>query len=64
MHKINVANYVIFDLANRLNFADDPDMDSQLVQLVADDWHKRHFVPVIKKVQTQESSFSNQRVII
>lgn len=38
MNKVNIANYVICDLANKFNIDDD------IVGLIADDWNKKHFV--------------------
>ena len=40
MNKVNIANYIVYDLANRFNFAEHHEMDSELVGMVADNWHK------------------------
>ncbi len=42
MNKVNIANYVIYDLANKFN----NNVDDDIVGLIADDWHKRHFISV------------------
>ena len=44
MHKVNIANYVVFDIANRFNLDENRDMDAELVEMVANAWHKKHFV--------------------
>ena len=49
MHKVNIANYVVFDIANRFNLDENRDMDAELVEMVANAWHKKHFVSGAKE---------------
>ena len=51
MNKVNIANYIVYDLANRFNFAEHHEMDSELVGMVADNWHKKHFVSGSKNIK-------------
>lgn len=44
MNKVNIANYVIYDLANRIRGVEHSDMDTEIVDLVAETWHKKHFI--------------------
>jgi len=44
MKKINIANFVIYDLANRFNGNFQPEMDREIVDLVAENWGKKHFI--------------------
>ena len=49
MHKVNIANYVVFDIANRFNLDENRDMDAELVEMVANAWHNKHFVSGAQK---------------
>ncbi len=44
MKKANIANYVITDLANRFNCVEHATFNNDIVSVVAENWHKKHFV--------------------
>ncbi len=43
MNKVNIANYVVYDLANRFSVSE---QNNDVVELIAEDWHKKHFITV------------------
>ncbi len=51
MEKVNIANYVINDLANRFNCAEHIDFNSDIVSAVAERWHKKHFISGAKTIK-------------
>ena len=79
MNKVNIANYIVYDLANRFNFAEHHEMDSELVgmvaditpqhdsklqMLLADNWHKKHFVSGSKNIKFNHSEQIRQKFMI
>ena len=49
MNKVNIANYVVYDLSNRFNTVEHCNMDNEIIGLVAENWHKKHFITGINK---------------
>ena len=64
MNKVNIANYIVYDLANRFNFAEHHEMDSELVGMVADNWHKKHYVSGSKNIKFNHSEQIRQKFMI
>lgn len=56
MRKVNIANYVINDLANRFNCVEHSDFNNDIVSVVAENWHKKHFVSVNKEIKHHHDS--------
>lgn len=59
MNKVNIANYIVYDLANRFNFAEHHEMDSELVGMV-----KKHFVSGSKNIKFNHSEQIRQKFMI
>ena len=51
MSKVNIANYVIYDLANRFNCVEHCGIDNEIIDMVAEHWHKRHSVQLNKDIK-------------
>lgn len=64
MSKLNIANYVVYDLANRLNCLEHNSMDNEIVGLVAENWHKKHFVSINKSIKLNHSEDTYQKSLI
>lgn len=64
MNKVNIANYVVYDLANRFNCIEHSDMESEIVGLVAETWHKKHFVGGAKNIKHNHSNNIRQNFMI
>lgn len=64
MNKVNIANYVVYDLANRFNFIEHHDMESEIVGIVAENWHKKHFVDGSKNIKHNHSNNIRQNFMI
>ena len=64
MNKVNIANYIVYDLANRFNFAEHHEMDSELVGMVAEKWHKKHFVSGSKNIKFNHNEQIRQNFMI
>lgn len=64
MKKVNIANYVIYDLANRINSRQDADIDREIADFVAENWCKKHFVSVPSNVKYHHSNKIHQNFII
>lgn len=64
MSKVNIANYVVYDLANRFNFVENNDMNNELVGMVAENWHKKHFVSGSKDVKFHHNERIHQKFMI
>lgn len=64
MSKVNIANYVIYDLANRFNFAEYSDIDNEIVGMVAESWHKKHFVSDCKNIKHNHDNHIYKKIII
>jgi len=62
MQKVNIANYVIYDLANR--FHGTTAMDSDIIDVVAENWHKKHFVSVPHGIKQHHNEIVRQKFII
>ena len=43
MNRVNIANYVVYDLSSKFNVNECGNMDD-IIGLVADNWNKRHFI--------------------
>jgi len=64
MKKINIANFVIYDLANRFNGNFQPEMDREIVDMVAEHWCKKHFVSASHPPKQHHHEQINQDFII
>lgn len=64
MNKVNIANYVIYDLANRFHGTAHADMDMEMTDLVAETWHKKHFVSAPHGIKHQHSENLHQKFLI
>lgn len=64
MKKVNIANFVIYDLANRFNSSTHLDMDKEFVDLVAEHWYKKHFVSASRDIQNHHNECIHHRYII
>lgn len=65
MNKVNIANYVIYDLSNRFNVAEHNNIDDDIVGLIAEDWHKKHFVTGLNKnIKFNHNKKISQKFII
>ncbi len=64
MSKVNIANYVVYDLANRFNFMDHNAMENELVGVVADSWNKKHFVSGGKNIKFNHSEQIRQKFMV
>ena len=51
MNKVNIANYVIYDLANRFNCVEHCNTDNELIDMVAEHWHKRHSIQTNRSIK-------------
>ena len=49
MNKVNIANYIVYDLSNRFNTAELNNIDDNIINMIAEDWHKKHFVAGFSK---------------
>jgi hypothetical protein len=49
MNKVNIANYVVFDLSNRFIGLDNNHIDNEIIKMIADNWHKKHSVSNLNK---------------
>lgn len=49
MNKPNIANYIIFDLSNHFIDTQKENLDNELIGLLAENWHKKHFIPAPQK---------------
>ena len=58
MKKVNIANYVINDLANRFNCIEHIDFNSDIVSVVAENWHKKHYVSINKNIKQHHNNSS------
>lgn len=64
MSKVNIANYVVYDLQNRFNCVDKNDIDNEIVGMVAENWHKKHFVSGSKGIKYNHSESIRQKFMI
>lgn len=64
MNKVNIANYVVYDLANRFNCVELSDMESEIVGIVAENWHKKHFVGGSKNIKHTHNNNIRQNFMI
>ncbi|MBO5038866.1 MAG: hypothetical protein J6C85_05370 [Alphaproteobacteria bacterium] len=64
MSKVNIANYVVYDLANRFNCIEHNDLDNEIVGMVAENWHKKHFVSGSKGIKHNHSEQIRQKFMI
>lgn len=64
MNKVNIANYVVYDLANRFNCVECQEMESEIVGIVAEKWHKKHFVTGTKDVKHNHNQHIRQNFMI
>lgn len=64
MSKVNIANYVVYDLQNRFNCVDNNMMDSEIVGMVAENWHKKHFVSGSKGIKYNHNDSIHQKFMI
>lgn len=64
MSKVNIANYVVYDLQNRFNCVDNNLMDSEIVGMVAENWHKKHFVSGSKGIKHNHNDSIHQKFMI
>lgn len=64
MSKVNIANYVVYDLQNRLNCIENNDMDNEIVGMVADHWHKKHFISAPRGIKHNHNENIHQKFMI
>lgn len=65
MNRVNIANYVVYDLSNKFNVTECSNMDSDIVGLIADNWHKKHFMNgVDKNIKHRKVSNIKQNFLI
>ena len=64
MKKIDIANYVIYDLANRFNFMEHANMDKEFVDLVAENWHHKHFISIPKDIKLHHDKRLHHKSIL
>jgi len=64
MSKVNIANYVVYDLVNRFNFVEHHDMDREIAGLVADQWSKKHFVSGSKGIKFKHDDRLEKKFLI
>lgn len=64
MKKVNIANYVVYDLQNRFNCIEHNDVDKEIIGMIADDWHKKHFVSANKGIKYQHNEKIRQKFLI
>ena len=64
MKKVDIANYVIFDLANRFNNSNPVGVDNEIVDMVAENWCKKHFVSVPRDVKQHHDEHIRQSFMI
>lgn len=49
MNKVNIANYVVYDLSNKFSGLDNGGFNNEIVEMIANNWHKKHYVDGINK---------------
>lgn len=49
MNKVNIANYVVYDLSNKFSGLDNGGFNNEIVEMIANSWHKKHYVDGINK---------------
>ena len=64
MKKVNIANYVIYELANRFNKEQFLEADSEIIGLVADKWCKKHFVSIPHGVKHHHDEHTHHPLIM
>lgn len=63
MKKVNIANYVIYDLANRFNNSSSLGVDSEVIDFVAETWCKKHFVSSSRGIKQYHNDYSQKFII-
>lgn len=64
MVKVNIANYTVYDLQNRFNCIEHSDIDKEIINIVADNWHKKHFVSGNKDIKHTHNDHIVQKFLI
>ena len=64
MKKVNIANYVIYDLANKFSNIKHSDVDSDIVDMVAENWHKKHFISAPNEAKHHHAEHIRQKFVI
>jgi len=64
MKKVNIANYVIYDVANRIRGTELSFLDNEIIEMVAEHWTKKHFVSGLKDIKNHHSEHQQQKFII
>jgi len=64
MKKINIANVIIYDLANKFTGSNYLDINDDIVDLVAENWCKKHFVSTSYGVKNHHDKRSQQRFLM
>lgn len=64
MGKVNIANYVVYDLQNRFNCIEHNDTDKEIIGMIADNWHKKHFVSGNKTIKHHHNEVIKQKFLI
>ncbi len=44
MHKTNIANYILTDLSGELNFLNNYEYDSKMIDAVVEHWSKKQYI--------------------
>lgn len=56
MSRVNIANYVIYDLANRFNCVEHCGIDNELIDIVAEHWHKHHSIKINNNIKNHHQT--------
>ena len=64
MNKVNIANYIIYDLANHFNETASSDIDRDIVNFVAESWHKKHYVSVSHDIKNHHNDRIRQKFMM
>lgn len=64
MSKVNIVNFVVYDLASCFNFAENHELDREIVGLVADYWNRKHFVSGDKNLKFNHNNNIRQKFMI
>lgn len=64
MNKVNIANYIVYDLSNRFNTVEHCNFDNEIIGLVAENWHKKHFVASVNKNIKHRNNDTNKHFLL
>ncbi len=64
MTQANIANYVVFDTAEKFNCTEPDQIEKEIVDIIADNWAKKHFVTTVRDRRFHHDKQSKQSFII